>query len=126
MPIGIRFPFQNSPQGGVYATTKTTAEAIRTNLLSLLTTKRGHRVMDNNLYSPLYDYLFEPFDEIAETELDKDLRDKIQEYIPSVKVDKIDLNFDETNYTLTTKIIYSIPTLGNLRDQVTLTLNAEN
>ncbi len=126
MSIGVRFPFQESPQGGIFASTKTTADAIRSNLVSLLTTKRGHRVMNNRLFSPLYDYIFEQFDSRAEADLDRDLRDKISEFMPMVSVDNIEYNFEEEINALTTKIIYKLPSLGNMRDQVSLTINIDD
>lgn len=126
MLIGVRFPFQQWSQGGMYTATQTDADAIRSNLISLLTTKRGHRVMNNRLYSPLYDYIFEPWDITAQTELDKDLNDKIKEFIPEIQVHDIDYNFDEETNTLRVKIIYRIPELGGLQDDVSLNINFED
>lgn len=125
MPIGIRLPFTQTPQGGMFGSTKTSAEAVRTNLISLLTTKRGHRVMNNRLYSPLYDYLFDQFDDRAEAELDSDLRDKIAEFIPEVEVDNIIYSFEEGTNTLTVKLVYQIPDLGGIRDQVAISINTD-
>ena len=125
MPIGIRFPFTQTPQGGMFGSTKTSAEAIRSNLVSLLTTKRGHRVMNNRLFSPLYDYLFGPWDERAESELDSDLRAKILEFIPEITISNIIYEFDEQTNTLKVKVVYSIPGLGNIKDTVALSINAD-
>lgn len=110
----------------MFSATKTDANAIRTNLISLLTTKRGHRVMNNRLYSPLYDYIFEPWDMRAQSELDKELNDKIIEFIPEVNVDNILYSFDEETYTLAVKVIYKIPELGGLRDDVSITVNFDD
>jgi len=126
MAIGIRLPFTQTPEGGMFGSTKTSAEAVRTNLISLLTTKRGQRVMNNRLFSPLYDYLFGQWDIRAEAELDKDLRDKIQEFLPEVVVDNIYYNFEEGTNTLTVKLAYSIPNLGGLRDQVSISINTDD
>ena len=109
----------------MFGSTKTSAEAVRTNLVSLLTTKRGHRVMNNKLYSPLYDYLFDQFDDRAEAELDSDLRDKIAEFIPEVEVDNIIYNFEEGTNTLTVKLVYKIPDLGGIQDQVAISINTD-
>lgn len=125
MPIGVRFPFSPTSQGGIFDSTVTSADALRSNLISLLTTKRGHRVMNNNLYSPLYDYLFGPWDLIAEQELDKALRDKVQEFLPEVFIDNILYDFEENTNTLTVKLVYKIQSLGGLRDQVSISVNTE-
>jgi hypothetical protein len=41
--VNIRFPFREDNTGGVFETTKTTDSAIRSDLISLLTTRRGQR-----------------------------------------------------------------------------------
>ena len=86
MAIGVRFPFQETNEGGVFRYTKSSEEAIRTNLISLLTTKKKQRVMNNNLFSPLYDQIFEQWDEISEDILDEKLKDVMAEMgLPPLK-----------------------------------------
>ena len=79
--ISIKFPFDRTQEGGVFEVNKTTDEAIRTNLISLLTTKRGHRVMRPSLYSPIFDFIMEPWDDISEDDLRGQLETKIQEFM---------------------------------------------
>jgi phage baseplate assembly protein W len=126
MPIGIRLPFTQTPEGGMFGSTKTSAQAIRTNLVSLLTTRRGHRVMNNRLFSPLYDYLFSQWDATTEAELDKALRDKILEFIPEVSIENILYSFEEGTNILSVKIVYRIPILGGIGDQVAISINIDD
>lgn len=118
MAIGVRFPFQETNEGGVFRYTKSSDEAIRTNLISLLTTKKKQRVMNNNLYSPLYDQIFEEWDEISQDILDEKLKDVISKYITEITVEDIKYTFDETNYTLSVKVIYSIDYLPGVQSSV--------
>lgn len=118
MAVGVRFPFQETTDGGVFRYTKSSEEAIRTNLISLLTTKKKQRVMHNNLYSPLYDQIFEQWDDIAQDSLDGKLKDVIAAYIPEVTVVDIQYNFDETSYVLTVKVVYSINYLQGITGTV--------
>jgi hypothetical protein len=118
MAIGVRFPFQETNEGGVFRYTKSSDEAIRTNLISLLTTKKKQRVMNNNLYSPLYEQIFEEWDEISQDILDEKLKDVISKYITEITVEDIKYTFDETNYTLTVKVIYSIDYLQGVQSSV--------
>jgi hypothetical protein len=118
MAIGVRFPFQETNEGGVFRYTKSSEEAIRTNLISLLTTKKKQRVMNNNLFSPLYDQIFEQWDEISEDILDEKLKDVISRYIKEITVEKIVYTFDETTYILTVKVIYSIDYLQGVQSSV--------
>jgi phage baseplate assembly protein W len=117
--IGIQFPIDRTIDGGVFETTKTTERAIRTNLIFLLTTKRGHRVMRANLFSPLYDFIMENFDEISSDLMKEQLIEKIKEYIPQITVERIINTFQDPN-TVSVKIVYSINNLGGIQDQVTV------
>ena len=74
--------------------------------------------MNNNLYSPLWDYIFEPWDEISADKLKTQLLEKIATYIPEVTTEDIVFSFDEETNTLTTKIIYSIVELAGATDFV--------
>jgi phage baseplate assembly protein W len=118
MAVGVRFPFQETTEGGLFRYTKSSEEAIRTNLISLLTTKKKQRVMNNNLYSPLYEQIFEQWDEIAQDSLDEKLKEVIDRYIPEIIVTDIEYTFDEMTYVLTVKIIYSIEYLQGLTSSV--------
>ena len=118
MAIGVRFPFQETNEGGVFRYTKSSDEAIRTNLISLLTTKKQQRVMNNNLYSPLYEQVFEEWDEISQDILDEKLKAVISKYITEITVEDIKYTFDETTYTLTVKVVYSIDYLQGVQSSV--------
>lgn len=118
MAIGIKFPFEESFEGGVYRYTKTTPEKVRTNLIALLTLKRRQRPMNNALFSPLWDYIFEPWDEISADKLKTSLLDKIASYIPEITAEDILFDFNEETSVLTTKVVYSIIELAGATDFV--------
>jgi len=118
MAISIKFPFQESFEGGVYKFNRTTPEKVRTNLIALLTMKRRQRPMHNNLYSPLYDILFEPWDEISADKLKTEILNKISAFIPEITTEDIIFTFDESTSVLTTKIVYSIIELAGATDFV--------
>ena len=106
--INIKFPFKDTYDGGVFASTITSETAYQSDLISLLTTKRGQRVMRSKLYSPIYDYLMEPLDDITQQELRRDIDAKVVEYIPQIEIKKIKFSPDYENNALGIKIIYII------------------
>jgi phage baseplate assembly protein W len=123
--IGIKFPFKETFEGGVIGFTETDNQRVRSNLISFLTTKRGHRVMQNSLYSPLFDYIMEPWDEITETNLTSDLNNKLGQYFPGIDINEISYDYNEEKRLLTLKIDYTIiNTKAN--DIVEITLAMEN
>lgn len=125
MPISIKFPFKETQSGGVFKTNTTTLEAIQTNLISLLTLKRRHRVMHNNMYSPLWDYIFEPWDDTSSTRLKNDVIDKISQYIPEVEISDVICTFIDEENLLEVKVAYRILELGDIEDTVSVVIPVE-
>lgn len=119
--IGIRFPFKETYDGGVFDVSKTSELAYQSDLISLLTTKRGQRVMRSELFSPIYDYLMEPLDDISMQELKRDIEDKVRRFIPQVEIKKIRMTPDYNNNKLGIKIYYTIKDYFNI--EKTLDLN---
>jgi len=125
MAISIKFPFKETQQGGVFMPNATSLEAIQTNLISLLTTKRRNRVMRTELFSPLFDYIFEPWDEISSAKLKSELIEKISLFIPEVEVTEILFNFIDEDNLLEVKIKYKAINLGDISNEVSVALPVE-
>jgi len=123
--ISIRFPFIKTIDGGVFKPTKTTQESIRANLLSLLTTKKGQRVMRQRLYSPLYDYLWEPMDDFTKKEMRHALEEKIAEFIPDISLEEIDIEYINEQNLVRVTVVYTIDILGDIGDQATVFIPRE-
>jgi phage baseplate assembly protein W len=124
--LGVKFPFEETDRGGIFRPNFTDQEATKSNLIAFLTLRRGQRPMNNALYSPLYDYLFENFDDIAETELYRELEEKIQRFFPEIELAEILIDFVEEENRLKVEIAYSIPQLGGVTDSVQLDFDTED
>lgn len=119
--LGIQFPFTETYNGGVIGYTQIDVEATKSNLTAFLTLRKGQRPMNNSLYSPLYDYVMEQWDEISETNLTNDLKQKLVEFFPEIEVKKIKFVFDEENNYLHLTLYYNIVAL-KIQDNVSVTL----
>lgn len=119
--VGIRFPIKKTEEGGVFLGSKTTDQALKSDLIALLTLRKGQRPMQSRMYSPIYDYLHEPLDEITTDELNTKIKEKIQEFIPQIRVNKLVFNRLEEQNLLSIKIVYTIETFFDVQE--TLTLN---
>jgi len=106
--IGIKFPFKETEQGGMFGVTKTEEEKIQSNLNAFLTLKKGQRVMHNDLYSPLYNYVLETWDEISESSLNEELLQSLEKFFPEIKTKQIVFDFNEDIHLLTVTITYLI------------------
>ena len=123
--INIKLPFENTQDGGVFALNITTENALRDDLVSLLTTKRGQRVMRNNLFSPIFDYIGEPLDGITQERLDHDIREKVSEFIPQIEIKNIKFTPNPEENLLGIKIIFAISELFGSEQIVELNIPTE-
>lgn len=78
--------------------------------------------MQSRMYSPIYDYLFEPLDEITKDELNQKIKEKVKEFIPQVEIKKIVFTQKEQENLLMIKIIYTIIDFFNLEETLTLAI----
>ena len=122
--LGIKFPFKETYDGGIIGVTQTDVQKIKSNLLAFLVLKRGQRPMHNSLYSPIYDYIMEVWDEMTETSLSDDLRQKITEFFPEIAVSQINYIFEEEAHLLHITIYYTIIDL-KIQDNVSVSLALE-
>lgn len=119
--LGIQFPFTETYNGGIIGYTSIDTEAIKANLTAFLTLKKGQRPMNNSLYSPLYDYIMEVWDEISQANLTDELKQKLITFFPEIQVNKIKFDFEEENHLLHLTLYYTIIDL-KVNDTVSVSL----
>ena len=77
--------------------------------------------MRPQLFSPLFDYIMEPWDDISEDELREKLLQKIDQFMGTlIEVSKVNLDIQDDGNTLRVEIVYSIIQLGGAMDGVEL------
>ena len=96
--VGIDFPFARVPnQDGYFKTTKTTVESIKNNIKLLLKTEQGERVFQPNLGMNLKRLLFEQINENTSIEIENNIVDVFDTWLPFVELKDIQTNIDTTN-----------------------------
>ena len=96
--VGIDFPFARVPnQDGYFKTTKTTVESIKNNIKLLLKTEQGERVFQPNLGMGLRRFVFEQINENTSIEIENNIVDVFDTWLPFVELKDIDINIDPTN-----------------------------
>ena len=88
---GITFPFRNSFDGKFLDLTDTSDEEIRTDLIHLLLTRKGARYFMPDFGTRLYEYIFEPLDGPTFNEIEAEIRDSVEKYIPNLLVNSINV-----------------------------------
>ena len=87
--IGITLPLQI---GNIaFNQSFTTLEQVRTNIKSLLLTKRGERVMQPNLGSGLDELVFDLNDDNLASDVEDAIVGTLQQWLPYVTVEEIDI-----------------------------------
>jgi len=123
--INIKFPFKDTQKGGVFDVNVVTENALKDNLISLLTTRRGQRVMRANLFSPIYDYIMEPIDNSTKRQLRIDVEEKVEEFLPEVNIKDIIIDENEEQNLLIIKIVFTTEFSYGASDSITLTIPRE-
>lgn len=101
--IGVALPF-NAP--GVFKTTYTTKEQIRSNIINFLLTNRKERVMNPDFGGDLRSLLFSQIDDLDT--IKQILLDKIGLYFGNILISKIDIEPDTDNHVLQIHMTYSL------------------
>ena len=96
--VGIDFPFTRVPnQDGYFKTTKTTVESIKNNIRLLLQTEQGERVFQPSLGMNLRRFVFEQITENTTVEIENDIVDVFETWLPFVELKDIQTNIDSSN-----------------------------
>jgi phage baseplate assembly protein W len=105
---GITFPFRDSFDGKYLDLTDYDNEEIRSNLIHLLLTRKGARYFLPDFGTRLYEYIFEPLDGPTFNQIEAEIRDSVETYIPNLLIKSISV------YAATEDITTSVTTEGTL------------
>jgi phage baseplate assembly protein W len=88
---GINFPFNDSREGKYLTLSQTADEEIRTDLIHLLLTRKGTRYFLPDFGTRLYEFIFEPLDGPTFSEIESEIRESVQEYLPNLTITNISI-----------------------------------
>jgi len=114
--IGVSLPF-NAP--GVFRSTFTTKDQIKSNLVNLLLTSTGERIMNPNFGTFLKRFLFEGITDSNLVSLKDNLLNSISIYIPDITVTNIIIT-PNTDYNSIDLNIDYVVNISQTPDQVTV------
>jgi phage baseplate assembly protein W len=114
--IGVSLPFNGSTG---FNSTYSTADQIKSNLVNLLLTNKGERVMNPEFGADLKKSLFEGIVEDTSTLIRGLINDNVYIFVPEITITDIIVTPDEDNNTISITIQYKLNTSGNA-DQVTV------
>jgi len=114
--IGVSLPF-NGP--GVFNSTYTTKDQIKSNLVNLLLTDIGERVMNPNFGCNLKRFLFENINDINSENIKNAVLESITYYIPEITITSIILT-PNSDYNLIDLTVRYLLNISQTPDQITV------
>jgi hypothetical protein len=115
--IGVSLPFSKP-----FTSTYTTKDQIKSNLVNLLLTEVGERVMNPNFGCDLRRFIFEGITEENMEVVAASLGNSISTFVPEITVTNIEVSPEQDNNTLNLTISYYL-NISNTPDQVTVQFN---
>lgn len=88
---GINFPFQDSKTGKYLSLSETTNDEIRSSLIHLLLTRKGSRYFLPDFGTRIYEFIFEPLDGPTFNDIESDIKDSVEKYIPNLLINSISI-----------------------------------
>jgi phage baseplate assembly protein W len=117
--VGVAIPF-NAP--GVFRTTYTTQNAIKTNLIDFFLTEPGERYLNPTFGGGLRSFIFQQISNNTIEGLKENIQFKLDTNFPNVIVNKLDVLQDPDYNTLIVSINYSIQDTG-ITDDLEIAFN---
>ena len=86
---GIDFPFRQSPKGDFLNMTEIPERKIRAILIHLILTRKGSRYYLPDFGTRLYEFIFEPNDQITFNQIEDEIRTSVGKFIPNLEIKSI-------------------------------------
>ena len=88
---GVTFPFRDSFDGKYLDLTDYEDEEIRSSLIHLLLTRKGSRYFLPDFGTRIYEFIFEPLDGPTFNEIESDIKDSVERFIPNLLINNISI-----------------------------------
>ena len=116
--IGVSLPFSGR---GVFNSTYTSKDAVKTNLINLLLTGNGERYLNPFLGTGLRSYLFENITEDTLRRAKADITNTINVYFPRVEILELQISSEPDTNTFVTYLKYRV-TESDIQDEIIINI----
>jgi len=107
--INIQFPFMPSPEGFLFNLTRTDNEAIKSDLMHLILTRKGERLYMPSFGTNLLKFIFEPNDTLTMSAIKGEIKETVKRFIPNLTINEVVVTESEdSEYTAVVRIDYTI------------------
>jgi len=121
--INISFPFKNNDLGYYLGMNQTNSEAIKSDLMHLLLTRKGERLYMPDFGTDLLKFIFSDFNQKTVTDLKTEIKETVRKFIPNLTINDVIIETSElSEFAATVKIDYTI-TDGVFSENEIITIN---
>ena len=109
--INIRFPFEEDIEKNFFVKlNKTDKEAVKSDLMHLIFTKRGERFYNPRFGTSLLSFIFEPNDSKSVNDIKADIQEAVNTFIPGlvISVLTVEPNEDDNDYLAIISLEYIV------------------
>lgn len=121
--IGIN---TNSNRGGIFSVNYTTLSQAKNNLINLILTRKGERVMQPEFGCDIWKLIFEQIDETQiDSKIEFAINSAVSKWLPYINIDEIIFDYDSTSIdknTITLEMNFSLKNNPNLRDSINVNI----
>jgi len=110
--IGPKLPLAYDKKHGPYGLILDPKEELKQNLLNIVMTNPGERVMDSNFGVGIKAFLFENFTSETISDIQEKISNQVARYLPSIVISNIAIQKEEINNLLYVSLEFFIPSLG--------------
>ena len=117
---GLNFPFIDSSDGKYLGLSNYNQDELRNNLIHLILTRKGTRYFLPDFGTRLYEFIFEPLDGPTFSEVESEIRQSVEIYLPNLKITNISItaasdgNEDKGTYVNGDERVYRVPGIPEL------------
>jgi len=118
--IGVSLPFGVCGTNQLFNKTYSTKDQTKSNLINLLLTNKGERILNPNFGSNLKQALFEQITQSTEDDIRNIIISSANIYIPEISIVSIDIDNTQVDYNTINITINYILNISGTADQITI------
>lgn len=89
--INIHYPFKDSSKGFFLELNDNDADAIKSDLLHIILTRKGQRLYKPEFGTDLLKFIFEPEDGMTLAAIKSEITDEVRKYLPQLRIDNVSI-----------------------------------
>lgn len=121
--INITFPFKNNDLGYFLGMNETNNQAVKSDLMHLLLTRKGERLYMPEFGTDLLKFIFSQNTEKNISDLKSEIKETVKKFMPKLTINDVIIETSElSDYAATVKIDYTI-TDGVFSENEIITIN---